>query len=109
LNGFIDTLKDAGFSAIRHSLYLQKLLAMPFLYSVMVLFAAVFSLRPPRSGKTGFLMAMGMLVGFMIYFLIGFVSAFGLSGAISVVMAAWIPVLASGLVGMALLLHLEEG
>jgi len=108
LNSFIDTLQEAGFSAIRHSLYFQKLLALPFLFSVMVLFAAAFSLRSPRHGKTGFIMAMGIMVGFVVYFLIDLVSAFGLSGAIPVYMAAWIPVLVSGLVGMALLLHLEE-
>jgi len=46
--GFIDLLQQAGFSAIRHRLYLQSLLAGPLLLSAMILIAATFSLRPAR-------------------------------------------------------------
>lgn len=109
LPNFIKTLKDAGFSAKRHSLHWHTILVTPFLFAAMVLFAAVFSLRSPRRGKTGLLMAGGIFTGFAIRFLSDLVSAIGLSGSIPIVMAAWTPVFVSILIGMALILHLEDG
>jgi len=109
LPGFIDNLTKAGFSAIRHSIYWHKVLVIPFFLCAMVFFAAAFSLRPPRQGKTGALMSGGILAGFVIYFLSDLVSALGLSGSIPVVMAAWFPVGISMLLGAVLMLHLEDG
>jgi lipopolysaccharide export system permease protein len=109
LPGFIDNLRKAGFSALRHSLHWHKVLVTPFFLSAMVFFAAAFSLRPPRQGKTGALMSGGIMSGFLIYFLSDLVSAIGLSGSIPVVMAAWFPVGISILLGAVLMLHLEDG
>ena len=106
---FIKTLKEAGFSAQSHSLHWHTILVTPFLFGAMVLFAAVFSLRPPRRGKTGLLMAGGILAGFTIRFLSDLVAAIGLSGSIPIIMAAWTPVFVSILIGTALILHLEDG
>ena len=109
LPGFIDTLTKAGFSAIRHQLHWHKVFVIPFFLSAMVFFAAAFSLRPPRQGKTGALMSGGILSGFLIYFLSDLVSAIGLSGSIPVAMAAWFPVGIAMLLGAILMLHLEDG
>lgn len=109
LPSFIRTLKAAGFSALRHSLHWHSLLVSPLLLCAMVFIAAVFSLRPPRKGKTGLLMSSGIFVGFVIYFTSDLVSALGLSGSIPVMLAAWAPVAISILTGMALMLHLEDG
>lgn len=109
LPGFIRTLKEAGFSALRHSLYWHSVLVTPFLLVAMVLFAAAFSLRSPRQGRTGAMMAGGILAGFIIYFISDLVSAIGLSGSIPVFMAAWVPVIISLLLGVSLMLHLEDG
>jgi lipopolysaccharide export system permease protein len=109
LPGFIRMLKEAGFSALRHSLYWHNVLVIPFFLSAMVFFAAAFSLRPPRYGKTGALMAGGVFVGFLIRFLSDLVSAVSLSGSIPVALAAWAPIGIIVFVGTALLLHLEDG
>ncbi len=109
LPGFIKTLKEAGFSALRHTLYWHKVLVTPFMLSAMVFFAAAFSLRPPRQGKTGMLMTGGIFAGFIIYFISDVVSAVGLSGSIPIMMAAWAPVVISTLLGAVLMLHLEDG
>lgn len=106
---FIRNLKEAGFSALRHSLYWHSVLMIPFLLSAMVFFAAAFSLRPPRQGKTGALITGGIFSGFIIKFLSDIVAAMGLSGSIPVVMAAWAPVGISMLLGAVLMLHLEDG
>lgn len=106
---FINTLHAAGLSVTHHTLYWHKILVTPFLLSAMVFFAAAFSLRLPRKGKTGFLIAGGILAGFTIRFISELVSAMGLAGTIPLVFAAWAPVLISILLGAGLMLHLEDG
>lgn len=109
LPGFIDLLESAGFSAVRHKLQLHKLLAIPLLFAAMVLLAAMVALRPQRMGRVGLLILGGVLTGFLVYFLSNFVFALGISGKIPVVLAAWTPGGVSLLVGIATLLHLEDG
>lgn len=109
LPGFIDLLERAGFSAIRHRLYLQSLLAGPLLLSAMVLIAATFSLRPARRGGVGGMIGLGVGAGFTLYFLSDLVFALGLSARIPVMLAAWAPAMVSTLLGLAMLLHLEDG
>lgn len=109
LPGFIKLLEDAGFSAVRHKLQLHRLLAVPLLYAAMVLLAATFSLRPQRRGRVGLVILSGVLTGFLVYFLSNFVFALGLSGKIPVVLSAWTPAGVSFMLGVAMLLHLEDG
>jgi len=109
LPGFIELLTEAGFSAVRHKLQLHRLLATPVLLVAMVLLAASFSLRPQRRGRVGLVILSGVLAGFLLYFLSNFVFALGLSGRIPVVLAAWTPAGVSVMLGIATLLHLEDG
>jgi len=109
LPGFINTLENAGFSAIRHRLYLHTLLAAPILMCAMVLIAASFTLRHSRRGSTTFIISGGVLTGFVLYFFSDIVFALGLSDSIPVVMAAWTPSGVATLLGLATLLHLEDG
>lgn len=109
LPGFVKLLEAAGFSAQRHSLQLHRLLAMPLLFAAMILLAATFSLRPQRRGRVGLVIICGLLAGFLLYFLSNFVLALGLSGKIPVLLAGWAPAGASMMLGIAMLLHLEDG
>ena len=109
LPSFIEDLEKAGFSAIRHRLHFNAILSGPLLMCAMVLIAATFSLRFTRQGKTGFYVVGGLLAGFLLYFLSDVVFALGLSGSIPVVMAAWTPAVVSTFLGLAMLLHLEDG
>lgn len=106
---FIDTLEAAGFSAVRHRLYWHSLAATPALLCAMVLIAATFSLRLTRRGLTGWLVAAGVLAGFVLYFVSDVVYAFGLAGNLPAALAAWTPTGVAGLLGLALLFHLEDG
>jgi lipopolysaccharide export system permease protein len=109
LPGFIDTLRAAGFSASRHRLHLHSLLAAPFLMMAMVLLAATFTLRHVRHGGTTGIVGLGVLTGFLVYFFSDVSLALGLSSGIPVALAAWTPAGVAGLIGIALLLHLEDG
>ncbi|MCC7016217.1 MAG: LPS export ABC transporter permease LptG [Rhodospirillales bacterium] len=109
LPGFIDSLKTAGFSALRHRLHLHSLLAAPFLMMAMVLLAATFTLRHVRHGGTPGIIGFGVMTGFLVYFFSDVSLALGLSSGIPVMLAAWTPAGVAGLIGIALLLHLEDG
>ncbi|MFQ5985242.1 MAG: LPS export ABC transporter permease LptG [Alphaproteobacteria bacterium] len=106
---FIGTLEAAGFSARKHRLYWHAVLAGPLLLCAMVLIAATCSLRFTRQGGTGVLVLGGLLAGFLLYFLSDVVFALGLSGSVPAVLAAWAPAVVSTLLGLAMLLHLEDG
>jgi lipopolysaccharide export system permease protein len=109
LPSFIHLLGNSGFSALRHRLYFDALLARPLLFAAMVLIAASFSLRMQRRGGTSIMIAGGVTAGFTLYFLSDVVFALGLSATIPVSLAAWTPAGVSCLLGASLLLHLEDG
>jgi lipopolysaccharide export system permease protein len=106
---FIEVLEGAGFSALQHRLYWHSLIASPILLCAMVLIAATFTLRLSRRGGTALLIAGGVAVGFLLYFLTDVVYALGRNASIPVVLAAWTPAGVSVLLGLAMLFHLEDG
>jgi lipopolysaccharide export system permease protein len=110
LPAFIHFFESAGFSASRHKLHFQYLLASPILLVSMVLVAAVFSLKPDlRSGGILARVIGGVGSGFVFYFLSKVVYALGLSATIPIALAAWAPAVVAGLISLAALFHLEDG
>jgi len=109
LPSFIAMLEGAGFSALRHRLYWHSLLANPFLMAGTVFVAAVFSLRQPRRGKIGLLVAAGIVSGFLLHFFTDIIFAFGSAGTLPIMLAAWSPAIVTIMIGAAMLLHLEDG
>src|SRR5216683_1356351 len=109
LPGFITLLEQSGFSAERHRLHFNILLARPFLFCAMVLVAATFSLRMARRGGATRMIVSGVVAGFLLYFVSDIVFALGLSAKIPVLLAAWTPTGVSMIFGASMLLHLEDG
>jgi len=109
LPSFIRVLSAAGFSATRHRLHWQTLLALPALLGALVLIGASFSLRPSRQGGVAVLVIAGISFGFLLFFLSDVVQALGMSATIPVMLAAWTPATFAAMVGGAILLHLEDG
>lgn len=106
---FIKILENAGFSAIRHRLHFQSLLALPLLAIAMALLAAGFSMRSARRGGVARMIAGGISAGFALFVLDKITGEFGEAGTLPVVLAAWAPAGAGFLLAAALLLHLEDG
>lgn len=106
---YAEVLEAAGFPSERLKLQFHRLLAMPLLFAAMVIIAATFALRPPRRGGVTFVLALGVVVGFTLYFLSNFVFALGLSGKLPLVLAAWTPTTVCLMLGVTMLLHLEDG
>ena len=106
---FIRQLEQAGFSAQRHKVWLQKEFARPFFLMAMVLIASAFTMRHTRFGGTGVAVLTAVLLGFALYFIRSFAQILGENGQIPVLLAAWAPPVASILLAMGLLLHAEDG
>ena len=106
---YITALERAGFSARSHRVWMQMELALPLLMASMVLIAAGFTMRHARFGKTGSMVLLALLGGFLIFFLRNLAQVLGENGQIPVLMAAWIPPVAAALFALGLLLHLEDG
>ncbi len=109
LPGFIALLEHSGFSAIRHRLHFQTLLALPLLAGTMSLLSAGFSMRQTRRGGVAQMIGSGVAAGFMLFVVSKVAEEFGQSGAIPPVLAAWAPAMSGLMLSVALLLHLEDG
>lgn len=106
---FIELLQRSGFAALKHRVHWHSILSTPLILFAMVLIAAAFSLRLTRRGGTFLLIAGGVAAGFLFYLLSDLVLALGLSGKVPATLAAWAPAGISTLLGLSLLLHLEDG
>lgn len=109
LPGFIKTMRSAGFDTTRMEIYFQSLLSQPLLFVSMILLAASVSLRPPRLRGTLTLVVAGMTFGFIVFFMTSFLQALGVSHQIPVFLAAWSPAIVTLLLGVAVMLTLEDG
>jgi lipopolysaccharide export system permease protein len=109
LPSYAATLEATGFSGREHWLLWHRLLATPFLYLGLVLVAAAFALRLYRRGEVVLLLGTGALTGFLLYFFSDLVYALGINSSIPLGLSAWAPTAVTGLLGIALLLHLEDG
>lgn len=109
LPAYIAGLERAGFSARSHQVWFQMELAQPLLLAAMVLVAAGFTMRHARFGRTGTLVLLAVLSGFLIFFLRNFAQVLGENGQIPVALAAWTPPVAAAMLALGLLLHLEDG
>ncbi len=109
LPGFIKTLENTGFDATPVRIHFHGLLAEPMLFVAMILLAAAVAMRPPRMSGTLGMMAIGVAIGFIVFFMSSFLQALGASHQIPVVLAAWSPALVTFLLGVAMMLNLEDG
>jgi len=109
LPAYISQLEQAGFSARRYAVWYQMELARPFFLMAMVLIASAFTMRHARAGGTGIAVLSAIMLGFSLYYIRNFAQILGENGQIPVMLAAWAPPLASVLLALGILLHMEDG
>lgn len=105
----IALMEKTGLNALKLRVYFQSLLSHPLFYAALVLLAATVSMRPPRLRGGGTLIIIGTLGGFLVFFFINFLNALGISGQIPVILATWTPAFLTLLLGISILLMLEDG
>ncbi|MFL1780437.1 LptF/LptG family permease [Candidatus Hepatincolaceae symbiont of Richtersius coronifer] len=84
---FIEILKQINLSSNNYAVYFYNLLTLPFLLISMVLISARFSLYDTRRGKNLYSIFITLVIGFIIYFCINFLNAFGVSGLMTPLIA----------------------
>lgn len=109
LPSFIKGLEEAGFSARRHTVWLQMELARPLFLTAMVLVAAAFTMGHTRLARTGIAVLTAVLLGFGLYYVRNFAQIMGETGQLNPVLAAWVPPLASVLLATGFVLQREDG
>ncbi len=109
LPGYIEQLKEAGFSPRAHQTWLQIELSTPLFLVAMVLIGASFTMRHTRFGRTGLMVVSALVLGFGSYFIRNFAQILGENGQLPVLLAAWTPPIAVILLSVGFLLHLEDG
>lgn len=108
LPDFIRGLESAGFSALRHKVWLMMELARPFLMGAMVMVAAVFTMRPMRGRRSGMLVLTAFVTGVGLFFLRNLTQVLGEAGEVPPAFAAFAPPLIAALLALTALLRLEE-
>lgn len=106
---FILLAKAAGLPTVRYNLRFHELCSTPLKLLAMVLIAAMFSLRPIRSGGAFKLLLFAIAAGFALYVISEIFTALGESGIAPVALAAWAPALIALLTASTGLLYMEEG
>lgn len=106
---FIRMAEEIGFSALQQRVFWHTILATPVLFCAMVLIAATVSFRFSRLGGTGLLLVIGVLFGFGLFFVMDLARVLGEAGTLPTIVAVWMPVFVALLLGLASLLHLEDG
>lgn len=108
LPNFIDILNQTGLPSNEHRVYLQQQLSNPFRLIGLALLAACFTLlrfsRMPRYK----LMALGVALGFLVYFITDLIFLFGASARLPVVVAGWGPAATICLIAGFLLARSED-
>jgi lipopolysaccharide export system permease protein len=109
LPSFISVLESSGLPSRAHRLKYQRLLATPLLFVGIILLATSFSLRLPRFGGLPLAIGAGAMAGFLLYFLSSLAAALGVSSSMPLVLAAWGPAIITAILGITLLLYVEDG
>ncbi len=107
--GEINKARSAGFDPTTLIMQWHKLLALPLTLIAMAIIAAGASLNMSREGGTLRLLIVGAAIGFGVYFVDNLIGAFGETGTLPPVIAAWsVPLLVlSG--GLVFLSWIEDG
>jgi len=106
---FISVLEASGLPSRAHRLKFQGLLATPLLFVGIILLAATFALRLPRFGGLPLAIGAGAMAGFLLYFLSSLAAALGLNSSMPLALAAWGPAVITAILGITLLLYVEDG
>jgi Predicted permeases len=109
LKSYAKLMDDSGLAAHKYFMQWHGLIARAFWLAVMVMLAATFTLRPLRSGGTAVMIACGITIAFILYFLRDITYALGNAGTLPPILAAWVPTIVTGLFAATKLLYSEDG
>ena len=109
---FIKLLKESGFSATKHKIYLYKTFFLPLYLIGLILIAGSFTIKFTKTKtKTFFLIIMGTLTGFLIHVLSETIYSLGIADKLpfwNVWVASLSPSIITILIGVYFVIHFEK-
>ncbi len=107
---FIAFFDSAGFKVQAHRMHWHSLVAAPAMLCAMTLLAAVFASNVRQRGAGWLWRVAGCIgAGFVFYFFSQVTYTLGQTEALPLALAAWSPPIVTGLLGAAVLFHVEDG
>ena len=103
LRVYIDELRASGYNVLEHEVGLHRKIAFPFVTLVMTLIAVPFAVTTGRRGAM-YGIGVGIVLALVYWTMISIFAAFGASGVIDPMLAAWAPNLVFGAAAAYLLL-----
>jgi LPS export ABC transporter permease LptF/LPS export ABC transporter permease LptG len=103
LRAYIDELRASGYNVLEHEVGLHRKVAFPFVTLVMTLIAVPFAVTTGRRGAL-YGIGVGIVLALIYWVMISVFGAFGASGVLDPMLAAWAPNLIFGAVAAYLLL-----
>jgi LPS export ABC transporter permease LptF/LPS export ABC transporter permease LptG len=103
LRGYIRELKSSGYNVLEHEVGLHRKIAFPFVTLVMTLIAVPFAVSTGRRGAM-YGIGVGIVLALVYWVMISIFAAFGASGVLDPMLAAWAPNLIFGAAAAYLLL-----
>jgi LPS export ABC transporter permease LptF/LPS export ABC transporter permease LptG len=103
LRVYINELRSSGYNVLEHEVGLHRKVAFPFVTLVMTLIAVPFAVTTGRRGAM-YGIGVGIVLAMIYWVMISIFAAFGASGVLDPMLAAWAPNLVFGAVAMYLLL-----
>ncbi len=103
LRSYIDELRASGYNVLEHEVGLHRKVAFPFVTLVMTLIAVPFAVTTGRRGAM-YGIGVGIVLALVYWVMISVFAAFGASGVLDPMLAAWSPNLIFGAVAAYLLL-----
>jgi LPS export ABC transporter permease LptF/LPS export ABC transporter permease LptG len=103
LREYIDELRSSGYNVLEHEVGLHRKVAFPFVTLVMTLIAVPFAVTTGRRGAM-YGIGVGIVLALIYWVMISIFAAFGASGVLDPMLAAWAPNLIFGAVAAYLLL-----
>ena len=109
LNTYIKRIESAGFSSLKHRVYLHKEIALPLLMVGMFLIGGALNMGHSRLSKKRFAALITILMGISAFLLNNLTEILGKNEAIHYIFAAWAPPAIIIFIVIGLILHLEDG
>ena len=109
LKSQITQLKDAGFSALNYQVRFYSELSHPLFLIAMMLVGCATTIKDFVGNKKSLAILSSILIGFSLYYVRNFALLLAENGQVNLIVATWIPPIASIFIATGLIIHMEDG
>jgi lipopolysaccharide export system permease protein len=109
LKNYIKRIEHAGFSSLKHRVFLHTEIALPFFMVGMFLIGGALNMGHTRVSKKGLAILISIIMGISAFLLNNLTEILSQNGAIPFLLGAWAPPVIVIFISLGLILHLEDG